>query len=513
MTPVPGCAGHNEGANYCINPDSVQDGVPALTGSSQFSWKFGQLKLCEGYCKVTRNCQDGLVCYERDGFSNVPGCSGQGEPNYNYCTNPQLSTKSPNIISNEGSFLRIGNEGNITVYRADGKKVVWRSANDDDVEVPLNEDSDVTNSLDSDVSISLAKMMRYAGPYRRPDILHQFTDIDQGGLHVYETLSGSSVEIHSTTSIAYSLVASHAVTNLSTLSFDVTVGSGIKALAICMDDGLDFDTRRVSTNCLILGGSKINILGPNKNFVFLKEIVADDVVEAGESPNDDKVTAGESQDGPEERRIRALQDDPLANYPFQTSTVPVNIKLNTIFPSTGPAKYFTFMQVADEQAAETSYSLIENIQIAEDDTEFLRRKLSEHTSMECNPGNLAVTGTPGLQNTKKSQKLDFCVPSAKRLFEISRNVGDTCVIDADCRSGQCIVDKCASRVCNIDSKHMHITFCYLTLFHAPPLRTYQFFSMMKMGTSSNKNYIMKEIMEELMLILKEEVQLLTKMDN
>jgi hypothetical protein len=468
-TPVPGCSGQNEGGNYCINPDSVQDGIPNLNGERLDEHKYGQLELCEGNCDFTGNCKDGLVCYKRVGFSPVPGCSGQGKEHYNYCTYPELDTKSPNIISNEGSFLRIGDDGTITVFQADGKRVIWRSANTGDVEVPFNEVANVTNSLDSDVSISLATIMRYAGPYHRPALYFEFTDVDQGGLHVYETLSGSSVEIYATTSIAYSLVASYAVTNLSTLSFDVTVGSGIKALAICMDDSLDEQTRRVSTNCLILGGSNINILGPDKDFIFLREIVPDDIVEAGESPED-----------PEERiiRMRALQDDPLANYPFQTSTVPVNIKVKTIFPSTGPAKYFTFVQIADELAAESSNSLIENIQIAEDDTEFLQRKLSEPTSMECESGFLAVTRDKAGLQIEKNSRFDFCVPSEKRLFEISRNVGDACVIDTDCRSGQCVDDKCTSRVCNIDSKDIHITFHYLILLHAPPLRSCQFFRMM-----------------------------------
>ena len=485
MTPVPGCSGRNEGDNYCINPDSVlqdSNGTPPLTGDDLEASKYGELDLCEGHCTETDNCKDGLVCFVRSGLSSVPGCSGQGQEGFNYCTYPTLDTKSANIITNAGSFLRIVDEGldegTIKVFSADGQKVIWRSVNPNKIST-LDEDADVEMPVDSDVSISLASMMRYAGPYYRPDIYFKFTNDDQGGLHVYESTSdgssdGSSVEIHSTTSIAYSLVASYEVTNLSTLSFDVTVGRGINALAICIDDGLDLETRRVANDCLILGGLKINVLGPNNIFSYLKDIIPDDEVAAGEAPDpDDIVEAGESTpEDPNARRIRirALQEDPLANYPFQTSTVPVNIKLHTIFPSKGPAKYFTFMQVADELASATSNSLIENIQIAEDedDAEILRRKLSEHSPnpMECDPGFLAVTDTPGLQIEKRNLRLDFCVPSEKRLFEISRNVNDACVIDTDCRSGQCVNDKCTSRVCNIDSKNIHITFCYLTLYHA-----------------------------------------------
>ena len=45
------------------------------------------LQLCEGNCDIDSHCADGLICFQRDGFTSVPGCSGEGEKDYDYCIN------------------------------------------------------------------------------------------------------------------------------------------------------------------------------------------------------------------------------------------------------------------------------------------------------------------------------------------------------------------------------------------------------------------------------------------
>jgi len=46
------------------------------------------LGLCEGDCDYDSDCDAGLECFERDGITNVPGCSGDGLGGYDYCFAP-----------------------------------------------------------------------------------------------------------------------------------------------------------------------------------------------------------------------------------------------------------------------------------------------------------------------------------------------------------------------------------------------------------------------------------------
>jgi len=43
------------------------------------------LSRCQGNCKLDSHCQRGLVCFLREGVEAVPGCSGEGKPTRNYC--------------------------------------------------------------------------------------------------------------------------------------------------------------------------------------------------------------------------------------------------------------------------------------------------------------------------------------------------------------------------------------------------------------------------------------------
>lgn len=46
------------------------------------------LEACIGECDHDGQCKAGLVCFQRTGFTPVPGCSGQGKQDWDYCYDP-----------------------------------------------------------------------------------------------------------------------------------------------------------------------------------------------------------------------------------------------------------------------------------------------------------------------------------------------------------------------------------------------------------------------------------------
>lgn len=79
---VPGCScGESVQSNtdYCVSapdpPVDVTDDFP--------------LGLCEGECDTDFDCSDTLVCYQRNSFDPVPGCTGgeDDSSNSDYCIN------------------------------------------------------------------------------------------------------------------------------------------------------------------------------------------------------------------------------------------------------------------------------------------------------------------------------------------------------------------------------------------------------------------------------------------
>jgi hypothetical protein len=82
FTLVPGCLGQGvKDIDYCIEQKMElrgDQGNPSHT-----------LGLCEGDCDNDSNCADGLVCFQRSGFTPVPGCDGVGRESYDYCIEPQ----------------------------------------------------------------------------------------------------------------------------------------------------------------------------------------------------------------------------------------------------------------------------------------------------------------------------------------------------------------------------------------------------------------------------------------
>ena len=45
----------------------------------------GGLNLCEGDCDHDYDCCDGCRCFQRDGYTPVPGCPGKGVADWDYC--------------------------------------------------------------------------------------------------------------------------------------------------------------------------------------------------------------------------------------------------------------------------------------------------------------------------------------------------------------------------------------------------------------------------------------------
>ena len=48
------------------------------------------LGVCEGDCDTDANCEAGLVCFQRSASEPVPGCSGDGSANWDYCVHSLL---------------------------------------------------------------------------------------------------------------------------------------------------------------------------------------------------------------------------------------------------------------------------------------------------------------------------------------------------------------------------------------------------------------------------------------
>lgn len=49
------------------------------------------LGLCQGDCDKDADCKEGLLCFQRDGLTQVPGCDGAGESGIDYCYDPNLN--------------------------------------------------------------------------------------------------------------------------------------------------------------------------------------------------------------------------------------------------------------------------------------------------------------------------------------------------------------------------------------------------------------------------------------
>ena len=77
---VPGCEGSAvRGADYCIPKERFLKDI-SVNGRSN-----PKLGLCEGDCDRDTDCESGLKCFQRSGYTLVPGCVGRGRRDWDYC--------------------------------------------------------------------------------------------------------------------------------------------------------------------------------------------------------------------------------------------------------------------------------------------------------------------------------------------------------------------------------------------------------------------------------------------
>ena len=55
-----------------------------------WGWLNGGCPVCEGDCDRDSDCGDGLRCFQRDGYTQVPGCKGTGKHDWDYCVNEEF---------------------------------------------------------------------------------------------------------------------------------------------------------------------------------------------------------------------------------------------------------------------------------------------------------------------------------------------------------------------------------------------------------------------------------------
>jgi len=421
ISPVPGCSGISDGGNYCINP-LVEDVTshaqirndayftPNFSGSTFTAPNLGR---CEGHCNADSMCQEGLVCFQRNDNEFVPGCTGTPRNGWHYCIYPQLSqeTAYDSLDYEGGSFLRIGDSGVLTVFTADGSGIIWNSTLSDQSAVPFDHESDI--------SLELANQLHFStDTYTHSTIQFDFdSETTLGGFHVN---TASSIEIFSTTSLAYKLVTSYSVSRQSRLSFDIHVGRQIKAIAICLDQQSDYGTDTIIvTSCMAIGGTAI------------EETFGTDIQILSTSAENDNM-------------------------------VSIDIAVKELFPSRSKFNIIGIMQVANlgtETDVNNITSLIENIDFHDISTEVGRRLLETGDTSPCDllvytidsacpPGCMVETTKGGLFHELQDVN-DFCISMDIALKQTAKNEEETCSLDENCRSGLCQDNQCISKVSSV----------------------------------------------------------------
>lgn len=84
---VPGCEGIGDsGIDYCFERPS-ENYLYTAGDNGNPSVKF-PLGKCQGDCDSNSDCAEGLVCFERSGTEEVPGCEGLAVSGKDYCYEP-----------------------------------------------------------------------------------------------------------------------------------------------------------------------------------------------------------------------------------------------------------------------------------------------------------------------------------------------------------------------------------------------------------------------------------------
>jgi len=96
--PIPGCKGIGRGGNdYCTIPSPSN---PSTLTNTSFCSQTDPCGSCTDNCTSDEECYGDLMCYRRDGsMEPVPGCIGTGTSGFNYCTEPELYTRSHDYCS------------------------------------------------------------------------------------------------------------------------------------------------------------------------------------------------------------------------------------------------------------------------------------------------------------------------------------------------------------------------------------------------------------------------------
>lgn len=416
-TPVPGCAGRNTGHNFCINPEysNGDQSTKNLQYIENIANQGGKIELCQGHCNKNSDCKRGLVCTEsinsgvntEDGqrvTAKVRGCTGTVNEPGSFCTFPILNESVSNrgvTRRDKGSFLRVENEGYFSVYSQDNNELIWDSTGE-----MIKPNSIASPSYDArtDISISIARDIVYSGEYSHKSMIMDMPQdsIEDSGLHVDKEI----INIYGTTAKSYEFLAPYEVTARSMISFHVTLGEGVKALALCVDDEINSSSRsteKVTTLCLV-GGE-------NPSDFFEKTLTEDMEISSGEMKE-------------------------------------VKFELSTLFQSQKKMKYIGIVQVVNDNDVSVTESIISGLDFYESST---RRRLNQNQEdfpVLCPIGELASTSEAGLQHSRFTQN-DFCSPAANKLQEIVRNEGDRCTTSLQCRSGLCHQDQCVSRVSSV----------------------------------------------------------------
>merc|ERR1739841_128709 len=50
----------------------------------------GGLGKCQGDCDTDSDCASGLKCWQRSGYTDIPGCTGTGKKDWDYCVDEKI---------------------------------------------------------------------------------------------------------------------------------------------------------------------------------------------------------------------------------------------------------------------------------------------------------------------------------------------------------------------------------------------------------------------------------------
>merc|ERR1711957_426840 len=91
---IPGCSGKGKKDwDYCVpkpKPTKAVIKKNVLYGDDVHG---KNLSLCQGDCDHNSDCKGNLVCSQRSGYSKIPGCSGKGKKDWDYCVPKPKPTK------------------------------------------------------------------------------------------------------------------------------------------------------------------------------------------------------------------------------------------------------------------------------------------------------------------------------------------------------------------------------------------------------------------------------------